>query len=98
MSQLIDTYIVKRPFDYNGESYAVGDSWEPAGKRWDKLIMEHNVVKQTVPAGSEKGELDGLLAKSANELRQALKAQGLPIYGPKQQLAERLLEAAHVNA
>jgi hypothetical protein len=34
------TYIVKQRFQYGGRTYEKGETWEPAGGKFDKQIIE----------------------------------------------------------
>ena len=37
------TYKAKKAFKYDGKVYKVGDTWQPAGRKFDEVVKEHLV-------------------------------------------------------
>jgi len=59
------TYIVKQRFQYGGRTYEKGETWEPAGGKFDKQIIESgkqvfavNVPENLLPEPEPVPELE----------------------------------------
>lgn len=80
-------YKVVTRFKYDGVVLQPGDEFKPAGGRWDSNLIANTKLIETIET---VGDDDKFLAMTVRELRGALKDAGLPVYGNKAQLIQRL--------
>lgn len=81
-------FIANQGFQYNDKRVLTGEEWVPNGGRWDNQIKESRLVRRI----EEPVSAEDYSVYSNAELREKLTDRGLPVYGKKSDLIQRLQE------